>query len=195
MNRQEPEVNEMVESELDQASRAEIEASAALAALGMLTPREASAIRPREVRRMEEAVASLVAAVAPAHPRPSARDRLMARVAAYEELRPLADVRRNEGGWLSAGFPGVDVRPLFRDRTSGQSTVLIRMEPGAKLPTHSHGANEQCFVLEGDIRWGEVAYEAGDFVVMAKDTTHPELLSSNGNLLLIISGHNEYAHA
>ena len=119
----------------------------------------------------------------------------MARVAAYEELRPLADVRRNEGGWLSAGFPGVDVRPLFRDRTSGQSTVLIRMEPGAKLPTHSHGANEQCLVLEGDIRWGEVAYEAGDFVVMAKDTTHPELHSKSGNLLLIISGHNEYARA
>ena len=137
----------------------------------------------------------LVAAIAPAAPRPSVRDRLMARVAAYEELRSLADVRRNEGGWLSAGFPGVDVRPLFRDRTSGQSTVLIRMEPGAKLPTHSHGANEQCLVLEGDIRWGEVAYEAGDFVVMAKDTTHPELHSKSGNLLLIISGHNEYAHA
>lgn len=187
--------NEMVEPELDQASQEELEATASLAALGMLTPREASVVRPRQIRRMEEAVASLVAAIAPAAPRPSVRDRLMARVAAYEELRSLADVRRNEGGWLSAGFPGVDVRPLFRDRTSGQSTVLIRMEPGAKLPTHSHGANEQCLVLEGDIRWGEVAYEAGDFVVMAKDTTHPELHSKSGNLLLIISGHNEYAHA
>jgi len=167
---------------------------AALAALGMLKPAEAAQASRTEVRKLEEAVASLAEVVQPVAPPPGLKDRLLQRVEAYEQLRPLADVRRNEGGWQSA-FPGVDVRTLFRDRATGQSTVLLRMEPGATIPPHSHGAAEQCLVLEGDIRWGAIAYEAGDFVVMAKDSVHPEVRSDHGNLLLIISGHNEYAHA
>jgi len=171
------------------------EGTAALVALGLLKPGQATGVRRPEVRKMEEAVASLVAAVRPVLPRPSVKDRLMSRVAAYEELRPLADVRRNEGGWASAGIPGVDTRQLFRDQATGQTTYLVRMEPGAKFPAHSHGDTEQCLVLEGDIRWGQMVYEKGDFVVMGKDSTHPEIWSETGNLLLIVSGHNEFAHA
>jgi hypothetical protein len=41
------------------------------------------------------------------------------------------------------------------------------------------------------VRWGDLVYEEGDFVVMAKESTHPRVHSVRGNLLLIMAGHNE----
>jgi anti-sigma factor ChrR (cupin superfamily) len=170
----------------------EQEQDAALAALGMVGAREAMALPRDAIVRMTEAAALLAENAAPVAPSPSVRDRLMARVAAYETLRPIADVRRDEGSWIPLGGAGVEIKRLFQEKATGRTTYLVRMEPGAKLAPHRHTDVEQCLVLKGDIRWGEVAYEEGDFVVMGKGTEHPELHSVNGNLLLLISGSNEF---
>ena len=47
-------------------------------------------------------------------------------------------------------------------------------------------------MLKGDIRFGELVYEEGDFVVMGKDTDHPEIHTVNGNLLLLVAGRTEF---
>jgi anti-sigma factor ChrR (cupin superfamily) len=125
-------------------------------------------------------------------PSGSVKQRLMARVAAFEQLKPVADIRRDEDTWKNSGVPGVDIKTLFREPALGRSTYLVRMEPGAVLPGHRHGDVEQCLVIEGDIRWGEMVYEKGDFVAMGKDTEHPELRTVGGNVLLLIAGHNEF---
>jgi hypothetical protein len=44
-----------------------------------------------------------------------------------------------------------------------------------------------------DIRWGELFSRAGDFMVMGKDTTHPQVHTVGGNILLPAASHNEYA--
>jgi hypothetical protein len=49
-------------------------------------------------------------------------------------------------------------------------------------------------VLKGDIGWGDLVYEEGDFIVMGKGTKHPEIRTINGNLLLLISGRTEFDH-
>ena len=49
-------------------------------------------------------------------------------------------------------------------------------------------------MLKGDIGWGDLVYEEGDFIVMAKHTKHPEIRTINGNLLLLISGRTEFDH-
>ena len=49
------------------------------------------------------AAAILADTIAPAQPKPELRDRLTARIAAYEELKPLAELRTHEGAWSSAG--------------------------------------------------------------------------------------------
>ncbi|MES1257962.1 MAG: cupin domain-containing protein [Acidobacteriota bacterium] len=173
----------------------EPEEAAALAALGFLTPSEAANVAPEAVAEMTEALALLSETVPRVPPAPAAKERLMSRVAAWQALRPLAEVRACDGAWISAGVPGVDLRPLFPDKQTGRTTMLMRMEPGASFPAHYHADDEQCYVLQGDIRWGPVAYEEGDFVVMAKHTTHPEIRSERGNLLLIIAGRNELIRA
>ena len=165
---------------------------AALAALGMLPVAERTSV-PRElVREMTEAAALLAEMAEPVAPAPSVRERLMSSVANYESLKPVADVRAYDDDWRQSGIPGVDIKVLFRDKKLRRTTMLLRMAPGAMLPAHHHHDDEQCLVVSGDVRWGELVYREGDFVVMGSDTTHPVVTTANGNLLMLVAGHNEY---
>ena len=142
-----------------------------------------------------DAAALLAESVAPLAPAPSAKKRLMSRVAAYESVRPVADVRRDEPTWMPYGAEGVDIKPLFRDEATGRTTVLMRMAPGAKFPAHHHHDVEQCLVVKGDVRFGDLVYEEGDFVVMGKHTDHPVIHSVGGNVLLLVAGRTEFLGA
>ena len=116
-------------------------------------------------------------------------------MAQFEQLKPAADVRRDEDNWVATGIPGVAIKELFTDRSKRTSTLLMRMDPGVSYPAHNHHGAEQCLVIKGDVRWGDLVYEEGDFVVMGRDSDHPEIHTVNGNLLLLIAGRNEYIHA
>lgn len=165
-----------------------------LAALEFLSPAEVAAL-PRDLVSLDrEAVALLAAEVNPVAPPPGLRVRLMNRVAAHQELQPAAEVRTFDGGWRTTGLPGIDYKPLYHDKPSGMFTQLLRMQPGARYPRHRHHDDEQCLVLEGDVRWGEIRYLKGDFVTSKAGTVHPTLETEQGNVLLIISGHNEFVH-
>jgi len=165
---------------------------AALAALGLLPVAE-RAQAPRElVAEMTEAAALLAEVADPLPPPASVRDRLMARIGNYEAIKPLADVRVYDDTWIDSGMPGVDVKILFRDKKLRRTTMLLRMAPGAHVPAHHHHDDEQCLVVSGDVRWGELVYREGDFIVMGNDTTHPVVTTVDGNVLLLVAGHNEY---
>ena len=170
----------------------ELQEAAALAAVGALPPREAMAVPRRAIGQMEEASALLAESIEIVAPPAGLRDRLLQRVAAFEQLKPVADVRADENTWVRSGIPGVDIKTLFKEPELGRTTYLIRMEPGARLPAHKHGDIEQCLMLEGDIWWGDISYRKGDFMVMGKDSEHPEVYTVGGNLMLLIAGHNEF---
>jgi anti-sigma factor ChrR (cupin superfamily) len=145
----------------------------------------------------ENVVAAVLVAEAPGPvaPAPGLKARLMSRVAAYESVKPIADVRRNESAWLPYGAPGVDVKRLFKDDATGRTTVLLRMAPGSRLPAHHHHDVEQCLVVKGDVCFGDLVYEEGDFVVMGEGSDHPEIHSVHGNVLLLVAGRTEFLHA
>jgi anti-sigma factor ChrR (cupin superfamily) len=169
--------------------------NAALAALGLLSPREAMAAPLETIGEMTESAALLGESAAPVPPPPAIQSRLMARIADYELLKPIADIRRDENTWRHTGMDGIDIKMLFHEKSTGRSTYLVRMTPGARMAPHHHGDVEQCLVIEGDIRWGNLVFEAGDFMVMGKDTAHPEVHTVNGVTMLIIAGRNEFQHA
>ena len=168
---------------------------AALAALDLASPTEVAAAPKNLVKELREAAWLVGESIEPVAPSAGLKDRLMGRVGQFEQLRPVADVRRNEEYWVNSGVPGIDIKQLFKEKETGRSTYLVRMEPGKRLPGHYHHDAEQCLVLKGDIAWGDIVYEEGDFIVMGKGTHHPEIHTVNGNLLLLISGHNEFDHA
>jgi anti-sigma factor ChrR (cupin superfamily) len=138
--------------------------------------------------------ALLAEAPAPVAPAPGLKSRLMSRVTAYETVKPIVDVRHNESAWRPYGAARIDIKPLFKDELTGRTTVLLRMAPGSRLPAHHHHDVEQCLVVKGDVRFGDLVYEEGDFVVMGQHTDHPEIHSAHGNLLLLIAGRTEFLH-
>ena len=175
----------------------ELAEQVSLAALDFLSPAESAALArhlgARQLLADEREVAALLGSVVPlVAPPPGLRDRLMRRVADYQELKPASEVRTFDGGWRTTGLPGIDFKPLYHDRKSGMFTQLVRMEPGARYPQHMHYDDEQCLVLQGDVRWGESRYLQGDFVTTSAGVLHQTLETDAGNVLLIISGHNEF---
>src|ERR1700759_1858320 len=115
----------------------ELEEAAALAALGLMSDDVPNHVRPSLVRAFREAAALIAESVAPVAPPPSLRARLLDRVADFETLKPIADVRPYDGAWMPAA-PGVDTKILFIDKATKRTTMLVRMQPGAKLPAHRH---------------------------------------------------------
>lgn len=170
----------------------ELAEQVSLAALDILSPSELAAI-PRHLIDEEREVAALFGQqVRLVTPPPHLRARLMQRLADHQQLQPAAEVRTYDGGWRTTGLPGIDFKPLYHDKKAGLYTQLVRMEPGARYPKHIHFDDEQCLVLEGDVRWGEARYQRGDFVTTRSGAVHPVLETEHGNVLLIISGHNEF---
>ena len=175
----------------------ELAEQVSLAALDFLSPAELADLGRNLGSRLsvaeEREVAALLGAALPmVEPPPGLRDRLIRRVAEYQQGKPASEVRTFDGGWRTTGLPGIDFKPLYHDKKSGMFTQLVRMEPGARYPPHMHYDDEQCLVLQGDVRWGESRYLQGDFVTASAGVLHQTLETDAGNVLLIISGHNEF---
>lgn len=131
------------------------------------------------------------ATIEPVRPPAGLRDRLMERI----RTGPRAEQRHGEERWRPTEFAGVSICHLHHDPATGLRTYYLRMEPGAKIPAHRHGADEQCLVVKGDLSWGGLTYAAGDFFVTGQGSEHPVSRTAQGNVLLIIAGQNEYGLA
>lgn len=95
-------------------------------------------------------------------------------------------VRAGEGEWIPC-LPGVDIKILHVDVQQNTQTALWRMQPGAILPAHDHHLDEECLVLEGEIRSGDFVVRQGDFHIGLAGQPHTDILSDTGALLLIRS--------
>ena len=62
----------------------------------------------------------------------------------------------------------------------------MRIEPGVTVFSHTHGATEHCYVIEGDLQVEDQHLHAGDYHEAAASTAHSGLRSAGGCLLLIV---------
>jgi quercetin dioxygenase-like cupin family protein len=71
--------------------------------------------------------------------------------ALHAGLGPLASrvVRPDDMPWEPIRYPGCYVKTLMVDPKAGLLTVLLKMDPGARLPDHEHALIEQTWMLEG----------------------------------------------
>ncbi|MEM6495730.1 MAG: cupin domain-containing protein [Pseudomonadota bacterium] len=74
--------------------------------------------------------------------------------------------------WQETQFPGVELKILMEDKSSGLLTTLTRLAPGAVLPDHTHVGIEQSWVLEGTLQDHEGAVTAGNFVWRPAGSRH-----------------------
>jgi quercetin dioxygenase-like cupin family protein len=97
-------------------------------------------------------------------------------------------IRGADGRWLPL-LPGIGIK-LLREDASTRS-YLLRMAPGATLPAHDHSDDEECVVLEGDIRLGDVHARAGDYHLARSGLPHGDL-RTDGGCLLFLRGQKHY---
>jgi anti-sigma factor ChrR (cupin superfamily) len=74
--------------------------------------------------------------------------------------------------WTPTRFPGVEMKMLMEDKTTGLMTALVRFAPGAVLPDHEHVELEQTWVLEGALEDDEGIVTAGNYVWRPAGSRH-----------------------
>lgn len=124
---------------------------------------------------------------APAGQAAAIKSRLFARIRGEPTIgeAPLVTVRATEGEWTEL-MPRVRVKFLHRD--DRHQSVLVRLEPGAVYPAHAHSEDEECVVLDGEVRIGDIRITAGDYHLARGGSRHSELRSEAGALLFIRIG-------
>jgi anti-sigma factor ChrR (cupin superfamily) len=83
-------------------------------------------------------------------------------------------------------FPGVEIHRIYGDENNGPSAILLRYQPGAHAPQHSHPAYEHVFVLVGEQSDERGRYPEGTLVVNPPNSRHDEVHSDGGCVVLVI---------
>ena len=99
-----------------------------------------------------------------------------------ESEAELVTVRDATGDWIETS-PGNSVKILRSDEES--MSMLVRLEPGTTFPQHYHPADEETYVVEGETWFGDIHLVAGDYHLAPKGTTHGEVRTETGCVLLI----------
>lgn len=98
---------------------------------------------------------------------------------AEQEWIPLVEENVNTAGLF--------VKPLHYDDLAQRSpTFLLKFNPGASYPNHDHPAGEEVYVLEGEVRFGNVHLHAGDYLYTAPGDTHAAYSKTGCTLLFSV---------
>ncbi len=134
----------------------------------------------------DAATTALLDGIAPVAPTPNAaarmREKLFSRVQA-DASDQLTTVRGGDvADWLEP-VPGNRVRVLRTDDET--MSMVVRLEPGTTFPAHSHPADEETYVLEGETWFGDLHLVAGDYHLAPAGTEHGEVRTETGCTLFI----------
>jgi quercetin dioxygenase-like cupin family protein len=117
------------------------------------------------------------------------KQRLFQRIAAEEDRtapQPASTaVTVADRVWQPHPVPGVTMSVLHLDPATRQITSLIRCEPGAYYPAHSHASTEEIFMLEGDFVCEGKTYSAGDYILSPSGSKHTPISTRDGCLFLV----------
>ncbi len=119
----------------------------------------------------------------------SLRSKIMAQVDEQESdsRHDLLTIRADTGDWEELSDK-IRKKVLHVDEQSGIETYLLKIDAGAKDAPHIHTTDEHCFVLEGDVSFGDLHLNAGDYHLALKGSRHDEAYSVQGALLYIQTG-------
>lgn len=101
-------------------------------------------------------------------------------------------VRTGAGDWQPL-LEGIECKVLREDEAS--MSYLLRLAPGATLPAHRHEADEECVVLEGELRIGEqLIVQAGDYHLAKAGLLHAPITSDTGAVIFLRGTPPDSAH-
>jgi quercetin dioxygenase-like cupin family protein len=80
-----------------------------------------------------------------------------------------ATVHDAEAGWPEFA-PGIQRRVLWQ--REGQAALLYFAQPGAQVPQHTHGHDEECLMVQGELFLDDQLLQAGDYQLAPAGTGH-----------------------
>ena len=166
---------------LDPDERVELQAR-----LEALTPEQRS-----EVARVYDAATVVPVDVPSLEPPARVRERLLA--AARTPTR--YTVSGADAAWIDTGVPGIRSRVLAVDKARSLVTMLIRAEPGAVYPPHTHHGPEECYVIRGSVVIDGRVLRAGDFHHADEDSDHGEITTAEGAEVLVVGAMEDFLPA
>jgi quercetin dioxygenase-like cupin family protein len=85
-----------------------------------------------------------------------------------------------QAGWPEFA-PGIRRRVLWAG--GGQAALLYRTDPGASVPNHSHGHDEECLMVQGELFLDDVLLQQGDYQLAPAGTGHRITETDTGVIL------------
>jgi quercetin dioxygenase-like cupin family protein len=90
-----------------------------------------------------------------------------------------------DAGWPDFA-PGIQRRVLWQRQ--GQAAMLYYARPGASVPLHTHGHDEECLMVQGELFLDDVLLEAGDYQLAPAGTGHHTTATDTG---VVIYAHGD----
>jgi anti-sigma factor ChrR (cupin superfamily) len=89
--------------------------------------------------------------------------------------------------WMPGNAPGVEIKLLSIDKARSYYTTIVRMAPGATLPSHRHADIEESYILEGEILISGVLMRPGDYCCAAAGSLHTEVTTKTGCVFIAVA--------
>lgn len=94
-------------------------------------------------------------------------------------------VRCDELPWKPSTFAaGLSVKDVAM--TQGLEMQIVRMEPGARIPPHTHECPEFIYVLEGELSVGTQRLGPGSASVASVGSVHADVHSETGCVFVLV---------
>ena len=117
---------------------------------------------------------------------PASFEKILARIDEQGMFLPGTATRRAADAEWRQYSDGIAYRVLKVDERLKRQTLLVKMQPGAILKSHSHRFEEECLVIEGDLRYGDLVLRAGDYHHAMAGAHHTDGVTSAGCLLHVV---------
>jgi hypothetical protein len=84
-------------------------------------------------------------------------------------------------------FPGEGQAKVLRDEAGGGAkSMIVKLPAGGKIVPHTHLAEVQHYVLEGEYESDGKAFPAGTYRLLPKNANLPPISTKNGVVVLMI---------
>lgn len=94
-------------------------------------------------------------------------------------------VRDADAGWPDYA-PGIRRRVLWQQ--DGQAALLYHADAGAQVPAHSHGHDEECLMVQGELFLDDLLLQAGDYQLAPAGSGHRITATDTG---VVIYAHGD----
>jgi anti-sigma factor ChrR (cupin superfamily) len=116
-----------------------------------------------------------------------------------ESLKPTIGgstyLRPQEIEWTPTQFEKTWIKVLYEDKSKGEMTCLLKLEPGAHIPFHKHPELEQTLVLEGSVYDHDGICRAGEFVWRKPNSFHENHSDEGAVIFAVYRKPNIFQHS